>query len=296
MDADHSTTRTHQVYRQPHTTRPEVICDDYLDIRRNYSDMVRPTPLYRPTPVVRPAPVYMDEYDDLILRRELVPVDRQSAPRGRPVVATWYLYSDDLMRVPTRGRIPRQRTMSPRTYQTNYQRRTCPQRRERTHQKARPRGRQRRVLKRSSEGGEGCAEDESFRCDECNEINRNTITICEKCRTPRSRGDRPPSRCNIHRNDGHAKIECHIVCGFCDLRGSHPGNECRSKEYIKQSFVENKIRRHGVAAENLALSLVTNNGINKISEEEFGRRLRGQPVPPYNRTFEDYQLRNRRPE
>ena len=155
------TKRAHQTYLRSHAIRPEVIYDDYLDIRSNYLDMVRPTPIYRPTPVVRPALVSIDEYDDLILQRELVSVDRQSAPRGRPVVATWYLYSDDLARVPTRVCVPRQQMMSPRSSQTRYQRQTCPQRQEYTQQQARPQKHQQRGLKQNSEGGEGYTEDKT---------------------------------------------------------------------------------------------------------------------------------------
>ena len=74
------------------------------------------------------------------------------------------------------------------------------------------------------------------------------------------------------------------------------GESCFRKETLKQQFVEGKIRKHGVTAERLALSLVTNQGIRKISDEEFERRLRGQPLPPEDRTYEDYRQRNRRPE
>ena len=286
--------RAHQAHHQPHAMKPEVIFEEYLDIHGNYLDMVRPTPIYRPASVIRSAPLYLDSYDILRPQREAVFADQRGTSRGHPVIATWHLYADDSMRVPERSRIPIQQMMSPRTSPTRPQRQDCPQQQENPQQQARPQQHQQRESKQNFRRGEDYREDRSFLCNRCNEMNKKLITICFKCRTPRR--SMPPSRCNIHRNSYHTKIECNIVCGFCDLRGSHPSNECARKEYIKQNFIENKIRKHGVTAENLALSLVTNNGINKISDEEFERRLRGQPIPPYNRTFEDYQRRSRRPE
>ena len=68
------------------------------------------------------------------------------------------------------------------------------------------------------------------------------------------------------------------------------------KEQIKQNFVEDKIRKFGVAAESLARSLISNSGIVMLNDEDFQTRLRGRPVPPNGRTYEDYRQRNRQPE
>ena len=87
--------------------------------------------------------------------------------------------------------------------------------------------------------------------------------------------------------------ECRTTCGFCERKGSHLGEDCFRKDQIKQNFVEGKIRKFGVAAESLALSLVSPRGITFIDDNEFQRRLKGQPIQPNGRTYEDYRQRSR---
>ena len=65
------------------------------------------------------------------------------------------------------------------------------------------------------------------------------------------------------------------------------------QERIKQNFIEDKIRRYGVNAEKLARSLISNRGIRNINDHGFEEMLKGKPLDPTERTFEDFQQRER---
>ena len=142
----------------------------------------------------------------------------------------------------------------------------------------------------------------SWNCNSCNTPNYNTRSFCFKCRSPGQRESayglagnprQSQNTCRLHRNADHRSEDCLTTCGFCRRRGSHLSENCLTKEKIKQEFVERKIRQFGVGAERLARSYISYRGIQPVSDETFSRLLRGQPVPPNERNFEDYQLRNR---
>ena len=74
-------------------------------------------------------------------------------------------------------------------------------------------------------------------------------------------------KCRIH--GYHKRKECRVTCGFCGLRGSHYGKDCFKKNQIIREFVENKVQKYGIMAKSTAESLVTDYGIQKVTEKEF---------------------------
>ena len=109
----------------------------------------------------------------------------------------------------------------------------------------------------------------------------------------RNKGPNPSGIfCLLHGNL-HLKSECPVSCGFCTIVGSHYADTCWSKDKAKQQFVENKIRIFGVNSERAALSLVNDQGINRITNTEFEALLNGKPLPPHGKNYEDYKQRAR---
>ena len=143
----------------------------------------------------------------------------------------------------------------------------------------------------------------SWKCNQCQTPNYNSRRFCIRCQSPgqdtqtsrtQHENNYPPiNTCRIHKNAEHRAAECLISCGFCRRRGSHRSEDCLNKEKIKQDYIEKKIRQYGIGAERLARSLVSDKGIQPMTDESFSRMLKGQPIPPEGRNYEDYQQRNR---
>ena len=57
-------------------------------------------------------------------------------------------------------------------------------------------------------------------------------------------------------------------------------------------FIEDKIRKYGVGAENLAKSLISEYGINDITDTEFEQRLKGRPINP-KESYEGFKITER---
>ena len=100
-------------------------------------------------------------------------------------------------------------------------------------------------------------------------------------------------RCKIHTNSTHSVGECWIRCGYCKRTGSHLTNQCAVKDVRVQEFIEQKTRKYGLGARPLARSLVTERGIQDMSEETFERILKGDQVRYNNRSYENYQRTER---
>ena len=56
---------------------------------------------------------------------------------------------------------------------------------------------------------------------------------------------------------------------------------------------ENKIRMFGVNSERTTLSLISDKGINRITNSEFEALLNGRPLPPQGKNYEDHKQRAR---
>ena len=96
--------------------------------------------------------------------------------------------------------------------------------------------------------------------------------------------------CRLH-GPGHTAGECKSACGYCLLKGSHTGENCWRRSEKINEFVEKWIQKHGVAAKTTAESFIKADRIIHPTEEEFERRLRGNPRQ--QKGYEGYKGNNR---
>ena len=96
--------------------------------------------------------------------------------------------------------------------------------------------------------------------------------------------------CRLH-GSGHTAGECKSTCGYCQLKGSHTGENCWRRSEKINEFVEKWIQKHGVAAKTTAESFIKADRIIHPTEEEFERRLRGNPRQ--QKGYEGYKGNNR---
>ena len=92
--------------------------------------------------------------------------------------------------------------------------------------------------------------------------------------------------CRLH--GGHKAGDCKYSCGFCLLRGSHKGEECRRKNEKINHWIEECIQKFGVTAKVTAENCVKRDRIIRPTEEEFGKMLKGEPSRQQG-GFEEYK-------
>ena len=78
--------------------------------------------------------------------------------------------------------------------------------------------------------------------------------------------------CRLH-GQGHTAGECKNACGFCLLKGSHTGENCRRKHDIIKDFMEKWVQKHGMTAKATAESFIKTDRIIHPTQEEFEKRL-----------------------
>ena len=94
-----------------------------------------------------------------------------------------------------------------------------------------------------------------------------------------------------HPYSNHTYYKCTYVCRFFGRNASHLTKDCNIKENIKQEFIENKIKRFGIGAEQVSKSLITDDGIQYISDEQFEDLLKEPTVRTNsNDDFESYHM------
>ena len=74
--------------------------------------------------------------------------------------------------------------------------------------------------------------------------------------------------CRLH-GPGHTAGECKTACGFCWLKGSHTGENCRKKNEKIDQFIYIYIQKFGITAKATAEKFIRPDRIIHPSDEEF---------------------------
>ena len=137
-------------------------------------------------------------------------------------------------------------------------------------------------------------QDPALRCVEICQINKNANNDRNYQNNYRTQQGRDYNwkqlPCRIH-GEGHTAGECKTGCGFCQLRGSHKGENCWRKGEKINEFIERWIATHGVTAKSTAEGFIRTDKIIHPTKEEFERKLKGEPGQ--QRGFEGYKGNNR---